>query len=207
MLGADLVRLALAREEQGRARDVAAAVTELADENQEVSSLAGAALRCRGLAEDDAEVLHSAVRAYARGSRPLELALASEEAGTAFARQGGRDRARPLLEQAIGIYERLEAARDLARAEAALREAGIRRGRRGARNRPHTGWQSLTPTEHTVADLVAEGLSNPQIGERLYISRRTVQTHLVHVFAKLDITSRTQLAAEVTLRERSAAQQ
>ena len=206
MLGADLVRLALARGEQGRARDVAAAVTELADENREVSSLTGAALRCRGLAEDDAEVLHSAVRAYARGSRPLELALASEEAGTAFARQGGTDRAGPLLEQAIGIYERLQAARDLARAEAALREAGIRRGRRGARGRPQTGWQSLTPTEHTVADLVAEGLSNPQIGERLYISRRTVQTHLAHVFTKLDITSRAQLAAEVTLRERPAAQ-
>jgi DNA-binding CsgD family transcriptional regulator len=46
--------------------------------------------------------------------------------------------------------------------------------------------------------MVAEGLSNPQIGERLYVSRRTVQTHLAHVFAKLDISSRAQLAAEVT---------
>jgi predicted ATPase len=50
------------------------------------------------------------------------------------------------------------------------------------------------------------GLSNPQIGERLYISRRTVQTHLAHVFAKLDIAYRAQLAAEVTLRARPAAQ-
>jgi DNA-binding CsgD family transcriptional regulator len=41
-------------------------------------------------------------------------------------------------------------------------------------------------------------LSNPQIGDRLYISRRTVQTHLAHVFAKLDLTSRAQLAAVVT---------
>jgi len=47
-----------------------------------------------------------------------------------------------------------------------------------------------------VAALVADGLSNPQIGERLFISRRTVQTHLVHVFAKLDISSRAQLAAQ-----------
>jgi DNA-binding CsgD family transcriptional regulator len=52
--------------------------------------------------------------------------------------------------------------------------------------------------EHTVASLVAEGLSNPQIGQRLYISGRTVQTHLAHVFAKLDITARAQLAAEVS---------
>ena len=138
-----------------------------------------------------------------QGSRPLELALACEDAGAAFARQGDVDRARPLLDQAIAIYERLDAARDLARAEAALREAGIRRGRRGTRGRPQTGWQSLTPAERAVADLVAEGLSNPQIGERLYISRRTVQTHLAHVFAKLDITSRAQLAALVAQHQSS----
>jgi len=106
--------------------------------------------------------------------------------------------ARPLLEQAIGIYERLDAARDRARAEAVLRAAGIRRGRRGPRSRPQFGWASLTPTERAVAGLVAEGLSNPQIGDRLYVSRRTVQTHLAHVFAKLDINSRAQLATKVT---------
>jgi DNA-binding NarL/FixJ family response regulator len=51
-----------------------------------------------------------------------------------------------------------------------------------------------------LRSLVADGLTNPQIGERLFISRRTVQTHLVHVFAKLGISSRTQLAAQVALR-------
>jgi DNA-binding CsgD family transcriptional regulator len=81
-----------------------------------------------------------------------------------------------------------------------LRHAGIRRGRRGPRSRPQFGWQSLTPTEQTVAGLVAEGLSNPQIGDRLYVSRRTVQAHLAHIFAKLDLTSRAQLAAEVIRR-------
>jgi DNA-binding CsgD family transcriptional regulator len=196
-LGADLVRLALANGDRGRARDVAAAVAGIAADNQQVPSLAGAALRCQGLAEDNAEILHAAAGAYAGGSRPMELALAAEEAGTAFARQNMAGRARPLLDQAIEIYERLDAARDLARAEAVLRAAGIRRGRRGARGRPRTGWPSLTPAERTIATLVAEGLSNPQIGDRLYVSRRTVQTHLAHVFAKLDITSRAQLAAEV----------
>jgi DNA-binding CsgD family transcriptional regulator len=67
----------------------------------------------------------------------------------------------------------------------------------GTRGRPQAGWHSLTPTQHTVVGLVAEGLSNPQIGDRLYISRRTVQAHLAHAFAKLDITSRAQLAALV----------
>ena len=196
-VGADLVRLALASGDIGRARDASAAVTEVAARN-EVPWMTGAALRCRGLIEDDAEILQAAAVACAGGSRPLQLALACEDAGAAFARQGRLDRARPLLDQALGIYERLGAARDLARAEATLREAGIRRGRRGTRGRPQIGWASLTPAEHAVAGLVAEGLSNPQIGERLYISRRTVQTHLAHMFAKLDIATRAQLAVDVT---------
>jgi DNA-binding CsgD family transcriptional regulator len=197
VLAADLVRLALARGEQGQAREVAAGVTQMAQENG-VASLAGAALRCRGLAEDDPGVLLAATRAYTDLQRPLELALAAEDAGTTFSRHGHADRARPLLEQAVEIYERLGAVHDLTRAEAALRAAGIVPGRRRTRSRPRIGWLSLTPAEHAVASLVAEGLSNPQIGERLYVSRRTVQTHLAHVFAKLDLTSRAQLAAEVT---------
>jgi len=80
-----------------------------------------------------------------------------------------------------------------------LREAGVRRGR-GPRGRPKFGWASLTPAERAVAGLVANGLTNPQIGARLYISRRTVHTHLSHVFAKLDIASSAQLAAQVTRR-------
>jgi DNA-binding CsgD family transcriptional regulator len=196
-ISADLVRLSPAAGDIERARDVSAAVTEMASGN-EVPWMAGAALRCRGQVENDAEILQAAADAYASGSRPLGLALACEDAGAAFARLGQLDRARPLLDKAISIYEWLDAARDLARAEAVLREAGIRRGRRGSRRRPQIGWDSLTPAERTVASLVAEGLSNPQIGQRLYISARTVQTHLAHVFAKLDITARAQLAAEVS---------
>jgi DNA-binding CsgD family transcriptional regulator len=179
-----------------RARDISTAVSEVASGN-DVPWMTGAALRCQGLIEDDAEILEAAAAAYARGSRRLQVALACEDAGAAHARGGRIDRGRPLLDQAISIYERLGAAHDLARAEAVLREAGVRRGRRGPRDRPQLGWRSLTPAEQTIATLVAQGLSNPQIGDRLYVSRRTVQTHLAHMFAKLDITSRTQLAAAV----------
>jgi DNA-binding CsgD family transcriptional regulator len=66
---------------------------------------------------------------------------------------------------------------------------------RGTRNRPSTGWASLTPTELDVVRLVAEGLTNPEIGSRLFISRATVKTHLSHVYAKLDVSNRTELAA------------
>jgi predicted ATPase/class 3 adenylate cyclase/DNA-binding CsgD family transcriptional regulator len=66
---------------------------------------------------------------------------------------------------------------------------------RGARLRPATGWPSLTPTEREVVALVAEGLSNPEVAERLFMSRSTVKTHLNHVFAKLGIATRAELAA------------
>jgi DNA-binding CsgD family transcriptional regulator len=65
---------------------------------------------------------------------------------------------------------------------------------RGERRRPASGWESLTKAEHQVARLVAQGLTNPEVGERLFISRRTVGHHLSHIYAKLGITSRRQLA-------------
>jgi len=69
---------------------------------------------------------------------------------------------------------------------------------RGARGRPASGWESLTPTERDVIRLVSEGLPNKDIAARLFISPRTVQTHLTHVYAKLAVSSRVQLAREAT---------
>ena len=67
---------------------------------------------------------------------------------------------------------------------------------RGQRKRPTSGWGSLTPTERDVVQLVSEGLANNDIAARLFISPRTVQTHLTHVYTKLGLTSRVQLAQE-----------
>ena len=72
---------------------------------------------------------------------------------------------------------------------------------RGERKRPSTGWSSLTPTEAKVVALVAEGLTNPQVGERLFISRHTVDTHLRHVYAKLGVSNRAELAAQAGRRD------
>jgi DNA-binding CsgD family transcriptional regulator len=71
--------------------------------------------------------------------------------------------------------------------------AYVRRGR-GARGRPAAGWGSLTPTELEVVRLAVEGLNNPEIGKRLFMSRGTVKTHLSHVYAKLGVANRTELA-------------
>jgi DNA-binding CsgD family transcriptional regulator len=69
---------------------------------------------------------------------------------------------------------------------------------RGPRLRPLVGWPSLTPTEQAVVALVADGLSNPDIAERLFISRSTVKTHLNHAFTKLGVSSRAELASTFT---------
>jgi DNA-binding CsgD family transcriptional regulator len=73
--------------------------------------------------------------------------------------------------------------------------AYARRGR-GERKRPSSGWASLTPTELDVVRLVSEGLGNKDIASRLFISPRTVETHLTHVYTKLRLSSRVQLAQE-----------
>ena len=67
---------------------------------------------------------------------------------------------------------------------------------RGQRKRPATGWPSLTPTERDVVRLVSEGLANKDIATRLFVSPRTVQTHLTHVYTKLGLSSRVQLVQE-----------
>ncbi|MGO8851552.1 LuxR C-terminal-related transcriptional regulator, partial [Mycobacterium sp.] len=67
---------------------------------------------------------------------------------------------------------------------------------RGQRKRPTTGWASLTPTERDVVRLVSDGLANNDIAGRLFVSPRTVQTHLTHVYTKLGLSSRVQLVQE-----------
>lgn len=113
--------------------------------------------------------------------------------------RGTRERGETAVRAALGedAFDRAVAdGRSLGPEEAVAYAA---RGR-GERRRPSTGWASLTPAERQVAALVASGLTNPQIGEQLFISRRTVQTHLAHIFAKLGVSTRAELAAEVTRR-------
>jgi DNA-binding CsgD family transcriptional regulator len=64
------------------------------------------------------------------------------------------------------------------------------------RKRPTSGWDALTPTEHDVVQLVTEGLANKDIATRLFVSPRTVQSHLTHVYNKLGVSSRVQLVQE-----------
>jgi DNA-binding CsgD family transcriptional regulator len=71
---------------------------------------------------------------------------------------------------------------------------------RGERKRPSSGWASLTRAELDIVRLVAEGLGNKDIAARLFVSPRTVQAHLTHIYTKLRLTSRVQLAQEAARR-------
>jgi DNA-binding CsgD family transcriptional regulator len=192
-IGPDLVRIALASGASDRAREVASIVEEVADRTG-IASARAVAMRCRGLADADAACLERAVTILRRSPRRVDHAFACEEAGTCLVRHGDVERGIGLLEEALDLYGRIGARRDAARVVAELQRHGRRR-RRGPRpRRPALGWAALTDTEQRVAELTSLGLTNREVGSRLFISPRTVATHLAHVFAKLEIASRVELA-------------
>ncbi|WP_320670052.1 helix-turn-helix transcriptional regulator [Patulibacter defluvii] len=104
------------------------------------------------------------------------------------------DRRAAALDRALG--EEAAAARAAGAALTLDEAVAYARRARGRRRRPEQGWGSLTPTEVEVVRLAVDGLTNPQIGARLFMSRSTVKTHLSHVYAKLAVANRTELAAQ-----------
>lgn len=198
-VAADLVRLAVAANDAETVERAAAATDEAALRSP-TPTLQGLALLCRAAKQDDAELYLSAVEAYRRGPRRFDHAYAAEQAASALARSGRIENAAPYFEEAMDHYGQIGASRDEARLSKVMRGHGLRRGARGARRRPSSGWDSLTPSEVEAVRLVVEGLSNPAIAQRLFVSRHTVETHLRHVFAKLGVASRTELAVEAVPR-------
>jgi DNA-binding CsgD family transcriptional regulator len=159
-------------------------------------------LFCRGLLSHDPARLLQAAQRYSAGTRPLLAAKALEAAAGEFIAVGDRDQARAAFTDAVEIYSSLGAAADAARLQAVFRGHGIRRGPHAKHRTARTGWDSLTPAETTVAKLVEEGMSNPEIAAKLLLSRRTVATHVSHILKKLDVHSRTEIAREAALRSR-----
>lgn len=190
-----LVRLCLELSEHGLAREVAQEMEQAAAIAFTAPSVQSAAARCRGLIEHDPATMQKAVELARRSRRMLDLAATCEDAAAVLASCDRTADAQVLASEAIDRYEALGAGRHAARANAALRAFGGRRGVRGSRARGQTGWESLTKSERAVAELVTEGLTNREIGKRLFISPHTVNTHLRHCFQKLDVNTRSALAA------------
>jgi DNA-binding CsgD family transcriptional regulator/tetratricopeptide (TPR) repeat protein len=199
----DLVAVTLAAGDPVTARRAADSIGAYAARHP-VPALGRSARHARALAGQDADGLAEVAAGYQRAGRPLFAAQAREQCAPLLAAAGRANDARATLLEAVSGYESLEAGWDLARAETLLRTLGVRRGARGPRRRPKTGWDALTGTEWVVAGLVAEGLSNPAIAGRMFVSRRTVQGHVSAILGKLGVTSRVELATMVTQREAGA---
>jgi ATP/maltotriose-dependent transcriptional regulator MalT len=191
----DAVRLAIDIGDTGTAEDITAKVEKLTAAD-EVPHRSAAALHCRALLERDPDGLLRAADGYREAGRPLPRAKALEAAAAAFAEEGDRGSARAAYSRAFDVYTELGAARDLDRLQARFRAYGIRRGPRVKHRQERHGWDSLTPTEARVAGLVVQGMSNPQIAAELFLSPRTVGTHVSHILAKLDVHSRIDIARE-----------
>jgi DNA-binding CsgD family transcriptional regulator len=198
-LFADAVRLATKVGDLGTAKTLAGHAVALAAES-EIPHRQANALYCGGLLDHDATRLLSAAERYRDAGRPLLGAKALEAAAGAFVDDGDREQARAAFTRAVDIYTTLGAASDVAQLRATFRVHGIRRGPHAKHRQARRGWESLTPTETKIAALVVEGLSNPQIAAGLFLSRRTVATHVSHILKKLDVRSRTDIAREATLR-------
>ena len=125
----------------------------------------------------------------------LEFARARVELGAALRRANQRADARIALAEGLEIARSCGATRLAERADSELRASGAR-----PRREQRSGVDSLTPSELRVAQMAADGLSNPQIGQALFVTRNTVETHLRHVYEKLGIHSREDLARELAAR-------
>jgi DNA-binding CsgD family transcriptional regulator len=151
----------------------------------------------RAMAERDPDRAMAAATAHRnRGYVTGELG-GWEEAAVAAAARGDDALARTCAARCTALATTLGASGVTRRLTARLRAHDVRLGVSGARRRPATGWQSLTPTELQVAELVGQGLTSPQIASRLYVSPRTVQTHISHSLRKLNLRSRVELATTV----------
>ena len=190
-----LVRLALKADDTRRAEMVTETAVQLARQNPEVASVVAAAAHCRGLQAGSAAQLMEAAQLFETSPRVIPRASACEDAGRAAVGSGARESGVTLLDQALTLYREVGAVRDESRVQRRLREAGVRpRSRRSTTAvRAALGWDSLTPAELRVVRLVAQGLTNRQVAERLFLSTYTVGTHLKHAFDKLGVTSRVEL--------------
>lgn len=184
----------------GRVDEARAAAAELSDRLRDrfAPAASAALLTCRGLlrGEEGAAAFARAARAWEALPRPLAVAACREGQGEALASVDGA-RSRAALAEALAVHERLGATWYADRVRRKLRGSGVavprpwRGGRRGYGD-------ELSPRELEVAALVAEGWTNRQIADRLYLSPRTVGHHVSKAMRKLGVTSRAALAVAAT---------
>jgi DNA-binding CsgD family transcriptional regulator len=176
-----------------RERAASMAESELADVSAVGSRRAqGIALRALALASGASQVtplLEQSVAVLRSTPAVLELAHSLAALGGALRREGQRSAARKPLREALGLARSCGAVRLLHTLDDELTAAGV------PMTTTRYGPQALTPSELRIARLAAEGVSNRQIAQDLYLTVKTIEMHLSSVYRKLDVSARTQLKA------------
>lgn len=182
--------LALAPTEPDRALQLARDELE-ATRRVGMSRAIGIALRTLGLIEghdQSLERLEESVEVLADSPAPLEHARSLVALGSAYRRAGRRADAREPLRAGLDLANRCGATRLEERARAELAATGAR-----PRRALLSGRDALTPTETRIARMAADGMSNPEIAQALFVTRKNVENHLGRVYSKLGIRSRGEL--------------
>lgn len=195
----ELVRLLLAAGQRSDATTVTALLENGANANPGFPGLRPAALHARALLDRDPERARAAAEAYRGDPRSLVRGAALEDAGLLLAERA-KDEALGYLDEALRLQSAAGAERDAARVRRLLRDHGVlRAGQQADPAADH--WPELTASEFAVVRLVIEGATDREVAQRLYISAHTVNSHLRHVFAKLGIRSRVELARRAGQRQ------
>jgi DNA-binding CsgD family transcriptional regulator len=146
----------------------------------------GLLMAARGDVHGAIEAMQLALTEHAVRPLPLEIGRTLVEKGTLERRARRKSAAKHSLEEAIGVLEPLEAGMWLSRARDELGRIGMRKA---------AAAEGLTPAQTRVAELAAAGMTNREIGAALYMSVRTVESHLTKIYGVVGVKSRAQLAA------------
>lgn len=186
------MRLALSRGERDRAKRFMRLIEAAAERMGNHPIILAQARMANALLNNDRDIAAEALRLARLGPVFPNRVDALILAGEIFS-ETDRDAAIAYLQEARDLAVAAEATVDIARTDAALRELGLIARRR--RKKPTVGWEALTEVETRVMNAVVDGLTYREVGERLYISRRTVETHIASVFRKVGVRSRNELTA------------
>lgn len=190
------VRLSVAEGDTDAVRSVVATLDRLALGNPGWRGAQLAAATARATLAGDGTELAAAATTYHQAARPVEAALVAEHASAVLGAAGSTEESRRCATDAARWYRQLGAtvfaSRALRHNPSQAGPGGVEIVRRGER----IGWGSLTPAEMRVLRLLAERRSNPEIATTLQVSRRTVETHVSHIFTKVGLRSRVELCRE-----------
>jgi DNA-binding CsgD family transcriptional regulator len=189
--GPVLIHMLLDNDKAADAADVAHSLEDALERSPDFPFLSATVAHASALVQRDAALAETAASLYDGCPQPLVRALALEDAGALLPPNRATDAVNH-LDAALDIYTSAGAERDAARVRGLLRTRGVRRSSPNARS--SSRWPELSESEMAVVELVARGGTNREVADQLYLSPHTINAHLRHVFAKLGIRSRIELA-------------